>query len=281
MRTKAIKDLAQLSGEDFFQEVSAGLGHILSNSTRLFNDACKLYEQERSQSASILNAFAEEEASKFVILIDAVRCPRVQKDIFTRQLRRFNDHLSKGIYVKNCKWRPKTFGNLIEYIEDECKEYYLDGPNNIDWIFRNEILQGREETIYVDYAETDEGHEWIFPRDYPAIFKAPDLFEPNVLSISSALKDIGCIEPEALRIIADIWHPIKMTEDFHWQDVRKINIQVLETLKDKKLLIEQPEQIYSKVVDGWPFPLYSIDFKLEKVSRDKLKEIQDKWTPDL
>jgi hypothetical protein len=47
-----------------------------------------------------LKLFVEEEAAKFHILLDAVRCPREPADRFSRQLGYFNQHPVKGLYAE-------------------------------------------------------------------------------------------------------------------------------------------------------------------------------------
>jgi hypothetical protein len=37
--------------------------------------------------------------------------------------------------------RPANLGEVHRAIIKECHEYYLDGPNGFDWIFRNDIIQ--------------------------------------------------------------------------------------------------------------------------------------------
>jgi AbiV family abortive infection protein len=281
VRTKAIKDLSQLSDSDFFREVSGGLDQILSNALRLANDSNMLHRQQCPQGYRILRGMAEEEAAKFLILLDAVRCPRTQQETFNKQLKRFNDHWAKGIYAEYLSWRPATFGEACQYIETSRREYYLDGPNDVDWIFRNRVLQGREETIYVDYAETEEGHSWIVPRpEIELLLISSILIEPKVLEVARTLKECGCTTPQALKEMADIWRPVQMTGDSHWQDLRKLNSGFLQKMKEAGLLIEQPAETYNKIINNWLFPLYSIDLSLVCVDRQELKGRQERWSPE-
>lgn len=281
MRARAISDLCQLPEKDFFLQVSIGMGHVLENALRLYHDSRLLIEQGRSQSSSILKRFAEEEAAKFHVLMDAVRCPRKPSEVLNRQLSKFNDHLSKGIYAELCTWRCATLGELFGYVEAEYKEYCLDGPTGFDWIFRNRVLQEREEAMYVDYVEADEEHEWIRPSAETKLLSTSRTFEPEVLVTARALRDIGCATHEALEIISAIWRPIQMSKDFHYQELRRLNKKVLESLQEKALLIDQPAKLYSKVIDDWPFPLYSFERKEGKIKREDLKESQRDWYPEL
>jgi hypothetical protein len=75
MRVRATKDLCQLADSDFFSEVATGLSHVLKNVQRLKADSQFLAEHQRPRGFKLLRAIAEEEAAKFLILMDAVRCP--------------------------------------------------------------------------------------------------------------------------------------------------------------------------------------------------------------
>jgi len=112
MRVRASVDLSELDDEALFESLSEGLGHILNNSRRLYESCESLEKTRRFQAALILRNVAEEEASKFLILIDAIRCPRDPVDRWRRQIKRFNDHLAKGLYVASCFWRHAAFGQL-------------------------------------------------------------------------------------------------------------------------------------------------------------------------
>lgn len=275
LRERAIKDLSQLSDKDFFSEVSVGLKCILENAASIQRDAKLLGEHDRLHGCRILCLIAGEEAAKFFILLDAIRCPRVPHDQFARQLSRFHDHLSKGIYADICGMRPASFGEIATYVERERRDYYLDGPNDIDWIFRNSILQGREETMYVDYVETDEGHSWLTPLgiDFAPMTELPGL------RIASALDELGFTTPEALAVIAKQWRSAPMTDDFHWSHLRELNIKTMEDLASRRLLHDEPSEVSQVVIDEWLFPLYSLDMTPIRVNKNELREIQKRWTP--
>ncbi len=277
MRVRAIKDLNQLSDSDLFKEVSQGLEFTLENANSIISDAHVLLEQDRHHSTWILRRIAEEEAAKFLTLMDAVRCPRKPNERFTKHLMKFIDHLARGIYAEYYDWRLATFGEGVEYIEFMRKQYYLDGPEGVEWIFRNRILQEREEITYVDYIENDEGHKWVRPN-IVKIYRSE--LKRGVLMVPRALQAVGCTKPESLSLIADIWRQIEMTEDFHFQDLRKINEQTLDAMSDKGLLVAQTQEIYNRVINEWLFPLYDIELKEIPISREELREIQKKWSPD-
>jgi len=276
MRPKAIRDLVQLSDKDLFAQISIGYEQVLRNAFRITRDAEPLRKQKRPNGCRILSGMAEEEAAKCLILVDAVRCPRNPPEILSQQLSRFNDHLAKGLYAEACYWKPSDFQEFSSYVDNERREFYLDGPNDIDWIFRNRILSNREETIYVDYVAGDDGkHSWLTPSEDK--FLLPET--PESLSLAKAFSDAGCATPEALQVIADFWRPIVMKPDFVWVELRELNYQTLKMLEEKGLVKEQPQAVYSTIVELWPFPMFSLDLRMIKGNEAELREIQEKWFP--
>ena len=85
---------------------------------------------------------------------------------------------------------PGSLEQLQEYIDHSRHEYYLDGPNDVDWIFRNEVIQGREGTLYVDYVANEDQHSWADPAQFEELF----LSSPEPWSVQTAryLHDVGC-----------------------------------------------------------------------------------------
>jgi len=279
MRARAIGDLTQLTDSEFFAEVAVGLGLIIQNARRLHDSADVLAQAGRNHGARVLHALSEEEASKCLILLDAVRCPRQPTDRWARQLARFNHHFPKGLYARACWMRPATLGQLQEYLNLYREDFYLDGPNDTDWIYSNEILRRREEALYVDYTASDEGHTWADPGWYDNI---PLLisFEPESLQIAGALYDVGISSSQAVAVIAEVWRPIAMSRDMGWGELRQLNHQMLERLESRGLLQDRPSSEYQRIVDDWPFPLYDLDLSMMKVNIESLRDRQRSWTPD-
>jgi hypothetical protein len=80
MEPRAIGDLAQLFDDRFFKEVATGLKLVFENASAMEADALRLIDQKAWRGARVLRAIADEEASKYLILLDAVRCPRSSND---------------------------------------------------------------------------------------------------------------------------------------------------------------------------------------------------------
>jgi hypothetical protein len=277
VKAKAIKDLSQLSDNELFAQASEGLDLIIEHTLAVEADAKFLAEQNRRCGLAILGAILKEEAAKFLILVDAIRCPRVPPDEFSRQLGRFNDHLAKGVYSLVYGLHFISFGEIDKFIQRECQAYYLDGPNDYDWIFRNEIIQRREETIYVDYIETDENHVWITPKRFyqPDMHVLGRYYRPEALEVAEALWQAGCTKPESLSHIAKMWRPIRIPDDFTQDRLRELNIRTLEELNNSNLLSTQEEQSLLTIVNKWSFPLYSLKIRIIEVDKETLKETRD------
>jgi len=259
--------------------ISEGLLHIIENSEAIESSASILAQHDSKRGYMVLHALAQEEAAKFLILLDAVRCPNKQSDKFSNQLKRFNDHLAKGIYIEYYATRPATFSQVKNWIVEECDEYYLDGPIGVEWIFRNDILQHREESIYVDYVEMDNKHIWLSPKQLENDRYNLAQVQTHTLELVRCMSEAGFCKTESLEVISNVWNSLKLVKDTHWQDILKFNEDTISKLKEKKILEDQSVKIYQYIVQNWLFPLYSVDLKIRRIKIKDLKRIQDEWYP--
>lgn len=280
MRVKAIQDLAQLSDPAFFEEVQEGMALCVSNAKRIGDDCVALMDTKRARGAEILRIAAEEEGVKVLILLDAVRCPRATFPAeFGRQLQYFNDHLAKGIYAEYCHRRPATFGDVRRWVDRERKEFYLDGPNDVDWIFYNDILRRREETIYVDFVENDGHHVWHDPLMLEALgLPLMRRAETPVLRLLNALSEAGCLSSSSLDTIAEVWRPTTIDDDLSWPDLRELNFKTLEVMEQRGVLKTQADEVCSVIVNEWSFPMYPLDLRKERVDKNGLRQVQQQWS---
>lgn len=280
MRPRAIRDLSRLPDHDLFDSVAEGLTLILESAERLHEDSERLAVEGQFRGYQVLRAVAEEEASKFLILIDAIRCPRVPAKRWSEQLGRFHDHMSKGLYGWAYNCCPATLQQLQEYIDSKRQEFYLDGPNDVDWIFRNEILQRREEALYVDYVETDEGHVWLGPARYHLDDRPVPigLVLPSLL-VSQALASTGVSSSDGLAVLADVWRATPVSLNLHWAEIREVNRTTLDELKKNGVLRESPQEIYDRIIDRWQFPMYDLDLSMVEVKNETLRKLQQDWNP--
>lgn len=277
MEPKAIGDLAQLPDDEFFTQISIGLDLVFENASAMEEDAARLISQKAWRGARVLRAVADEEASKYLILLDAVRCPRStndEKKIFARQLRYFNDHLAKGIYAEYCRWSLVDFREAKGYVESCRRDLYLDGPEYVLWTFRNQILQQREESLYVDYVRTDGGNHWTTPESELNILgDAAEPLHSGALQLISAFQTLRISTAQSLSVIAKIWRAVEITDDLHFSELQQITKRTLKELGNKGLL-NQDDEAMSIVTDHWLYPLYPLELGLDKVDRNALREAQ-------
>jgi AbiV family abortive infection protein len=280
MRVKAIQNLSQLSDEDLFAEIETGAELCAFNAQRIHKDSLVLDELEQPAGAEILRLAAEEEAAKVLILLDAVRCSRIEHaPEFSRQLQYFNDHLAKGIYAQYTWRQPHSFADVREWIDRERKQFYLDGPNGVDWIFYNDILRRREETIYVDYVQNDDIHLWHDPRSLDDLGGSLASARNPTLRLVSALSDAGCLKSRALNLLARLWRQQPIEEALTTNLLFDLNVKTLETMNAAGLVLTQDQEVIDEIANRWLFPLYSLDLRKDGVNIDDLREIQRNWSP--
>ena len=194
-------------------------------------------------------------------------------------LRGFNDHLAKGLYARVCGMRPATLAQLQEYIDNDREEFYLDGPNDVDWIFRNQVTQGREGMFYVDYVAHDDGHRWSDPAVFDDIlFSSPAM--PDAVRMALNMSSVAGISTEALAVVAAIWRARVPGPETHCTEIREINHLTLQTLDEHGLLREHPNEVYSWIVREWQFPIYDLDLISIPVDLQVLCKRRESWCPD-
>jgi AbiV family abortive infection protein len=278
MNPKATQELAQLPFDEFVPAVSRGLELVIENVTALSADAEALFESGRHRGGRILKAFAEEEAAKILILLDAVRCPTetgADRANLVRQLRAFNDHVPKGIYVEYCDWRPATFEEADRYASRERSTLFINSSDYEAWIERNKILQDREDLIYVSYVKAYGNQYWNSPALYPEFLAKGDcrLSTSTILSLVNAMKRCGFFSDRALREVAAIWRSIRMTNDFHIGDIEKLNRSTLQAVELAGLFSDPSNSDFGVVIDRL-FPLYAVDLTAIRVKEAEMEKVR-------
>lgn len=279
MRHRAIKDLSQLSDSDLFLQVAKGLDHIVQNAQEFYTDSELLATQLRGPSSRVLRTIAEEEAAKYLILIDAIRCPPQSND-FSRQLGRFYSHLSRGIYAYVAICQSSTFGELRSWVNEERKSLFLDGPEGYDYIYRNRILDLRESRMYVDYEmHEDNEYIWSAPRhhDEGVALSLQGVIPPSLETVLS-LNKAGFASPQGLKLLADIWRPISMIDTITRSELKEYIRSTCEEADRQALPGARDQEITASLSQHWQFPMYSLDMKLIEVSVNELRNQRtDQW----
>ncbi|NOG84083.1 MAG: hypothetical protein EX341_18550 [Candidatus Scalindua sp. SCAELEC01] len=80
MEVRKIKDLCQLKDSDLFEVIAQGLKLLYENAKCIISDSIFLKKNKRKQGSEILKNLGNEEAAKFLILLDAIRCDRKRKN---------------------------------------------------------------------------------------------------------------------------------------------------------------------------------------------------------
>ena len=275
---RAIKDLCQLSDADLFKELATGIGHVVAGAVELDAAARKLSKAGNHYPARVLRNLAEEEAAKVLILVDAARCPRARKPEMARTLGYFYSHLAKGIYAEVVNWRPIDFAEVCRGIENHLVEHYLDGPNDVDWIFPNAITRQREDDLYVGYVRDDGPDDnggaryWAVPRSDDPIDSIMGYRTPAAVALTHALHLAQATTSEGLGIIAEIWREAHLRPEMRYDDRAKLSLRTLENLNHKGLLSPALNDVWSEIGNHWPFPLWPLDLAVRKVKKQALRE---------
>lgn len=272
-KTSVPKALAALLDDDFFEEISKGIGLIGKSVERLDQAAAVLTASHHGQGGRVLQSLAEEEAAKALILLDAVRCPRSCQEERGRALARFRDHLAKGIYAAAVGWRYTDLAEFRTYVDRRRKGWYLDGPNDVDWIFPNEILDSRERALYVDYVqditEGDGDQFWMSPPSDSSFLIPYRSTEP--ITLVRAIIDVGVQSAPGLRIVANLWRDLRVSDSTTFPEIRRRNIETLEALADAGLCGPEARPSFGEFVNSWLPPMWSLDLREECVDLAELR----------
>lgn len=285
---RAIKNLCQLPDAALFKEVETGISHIVDVVNRLNVAAEGLHGSTHHYSSRVLEYLAAEEAAKVLILVDAVRCPKNKGEERSRTLGYFYNHIAKGIYAKVCDWRPMDLAEVRSGVDNERKEHYLDGPNDVDWIFPNSITQQREDRLYVGYVCDDteennhgEGH-WTSPlNDVARVSEFFSYHTPAVVDLACALHRTNATTSDGLSVIAEVWRNVDVRDEMRFDELEGLNRRTLKALDDRDLLAPVSNQALTTVENRWIYPLWTLDLRELKVKKEELREVRDRWRPDV
>ena len=254
---------------------------IAENVVTLAEDIEDLGEKRRDRAAAALRVFAEEEAAKVLIILDLARAGWSDQGATKNALASFYSHLSRGLYVQAHGGSPADVAEVRRYVDIWRREFYLDGPMDVDWIFGNEVITGREERLYVDYVEDENGdRRWVGPKQrsetLDGAFSYPD--PPSVVvQLVANMRRIGLLTVAGLEATRQAFDGVLIRDSTHWQDLRPLNIKVIEKLGESGRITADEMEAVRYVVEHWIFPLTSLDLTLEKVEPADLQRVRDHW----
>ena len=266
--------LGELPDDQLFRELEAGLTLAAKNSNRLATDASRLADADSApgRPARVLASHAREEAGKFLMLLDAARCPRRH---LGAHLKRVGQHLPRLLYSEAAKIYPATFEELTRYIENNRPSHYLDGPEGVEWVFRNALLFWREQALYVDYIELeDRSCQWQDPDHFEGIdFTSLDISGHDLVV---ALTEAGLHQAAALEILASHWRSFEPGPDTHFTEVRDRVATSMNALKSQDILKGDPAS-WQRILEHWSFPLWGVDTSEKNVEMSDLLEDRKRY----
>ncbi|MGW3287524.1 hypothetical protein ACWDR3_23110 [Streptomyces sp. NPDC001002] len=279
MKPRDVVAILNVPKAERFGLIAEGLGLLAEHVGTLRDDLIHLQEAGRSRGAAVIDGLASEEAAKMLILLDVVRMGWSDAEAVRDQLRQFYSHLARGIYVRVIAGRPADRAEVRRYTETLRRSLYLDGPNDVDWIFRNNIEADREERLYVDYVTNEGDSAWITPAavDDQWLSHWPSM----VIDLALALHRFGCTTKEGLEIIAKEWSGVALTDDTHWGVVETTNQSILEKLEGAGLFsADLTQRDLHLAREQWTFPLGGIDLGAIKVTKTELLAERERWVAD-
>jgi hypothetical protein len=278
MQPRALKRLLQLAEPERLDEIATGLGLLAEHVATLREDLVHLADAERPRGQSVLAAQSEEEAAKALILLDLARMDWHDRKLVSRQIGWFYSHLARCIYVEVAQMSPADFGELRAYVEMIRQSHYLDGPNDVDWIFRNQLIAGREDSIYVDYIHEEEGDRWTTPASRDDIHFG---CHTSVQDLVGALHRLGFMSRTGLAIVASAWSTQAIDDSTRWTEVAAISRRIVEELAETSGVSDDATtEDANRVIQHWSFPLAGIDLSERKVAPAELEEVRARHVVD-
>ena len=264
--------LCQMAQDERLAFLGEGLPIILSSAQNLWRGSRKL-GKEMPREADVLQGFAEEEAAKALILMDAVRCPRL---LIASKMGAivgwFYDHLARLIYAEACSWRPGDVEELREYVDSSRKTHYLEGYVG-EYIVPNWNLYERERRLYGD-IEADESGElaWSNPLESAYTFDT-EAFKPKSLILAEAMAVLGIFTLTGLKATSEIWDQVEFAEQQGPADGRRLTRELVNRLIQEELPGEKATDEHVRTLFRfWQLPMYNLDFKKIPVSLEELEE---------
>lgn len=276
MRPRAAPRLASLRVPELLEALGEGMALVAEHVAALERVAERQEGPETPRAIEAIRVISDEEAGKFLILLDAARAAYADARVKEDQLRRTGHHIAKGIYARTADIRPATFGELVNFANRLRRSHYLDGPNDVDWIFRNEIEADREERLYVDYLETDEGDMWLSPQRFDSLGAR---YPSGAVELVSSLVRAGFCNSRALAIVGEVWRGFSPVAETHWVENQRLSRATLEGLPEDVVNPALTDDDVTRILTTWTFPLYKADLTRSKEDLDRLRERQRDWDP--
>jgi hypothetical protein len=249
--------------------IAEGLPIILESARGFWAAARSLSNNPRE--AGVLTGFANEEAAKILILMDAVRCPSNSIDQKIGSIiEGFYGHLARLIYAEAQSWKPGNVATLREYVNESRKSHELDGYAG-ELISPNSILWRRESQLYVDVAVyEDDSPQWSSPMVHPVFFQE---FEPQALEVCESLFRLGIFSRRGLEITSEAWGQVEFIETEGYLEGEARTKSMLDAALEENLQSEATSQNdINLIYNSWQIPMYNIEFKSVSIEFSELDD---------
>lgn len=269
------KRLCQLPEQDRLAFIAEGLPIILDSAQGFWKASQQLNAHPRE--AKVLEGFAEEEAAKILILIDAVRCPpKLLSSKLNRIIGWFYNHLARLIYAEAANWRPMHLAQLRDYVDRQRRGHYIEGHAG-EYIMPNWTVYERESSLYADVEAYQDGElGWSTPCRPHVGVKGFGSFPPTALRVAEAMQQLGLFTPKGLRATSDIWGSLEYRDKEDHHDGERLTKQLLVRLQNESLILDTAEEKHVSVLyQDWQVPMYNLDFSIIPVTLEELRAEQE------
>ena len=267
MKTRQFKQLAGRGFEQRLPLLLEGLQAIAQNVDAIAAEFQICANAGAFRAAELHRIIGQEEAGKFLVLIDSCRAPHADGATISRQFGRAGNHLAKLIYAQIADYSIASQRELLRAIDRHRQALHLDGPNDFDWIFPNELIAERESALYVDLVESEGVLGWSSPPE-----SEEPLPLPRSIRLVQALVRTGIVSQDGLPILQDAWRGFDPTIDTRYDDWAGRSAAALESFAAGRTVSDDWGEAAGWVVELWPMPMVALDIALVEVTAEELAE---------
>lgn len=267
MKTRQFR---QLAGKGLTQRLPLlieGLAAIATNVRSIAAELNVCVDAQAYRAATLLRNIGREEAGKFLVLIDTCRTPGSDQRTISDQFGRAGDHLAKLIYAQLVEYSIASQRELVSAIERLRQERYLDGPNDYDWIFLNQLIAERENALYVDLVESEGVLGWSSPRNDVRLVTAP-----KSVRLVDAIMKTGIVSQPGLTVLQEAWRGFDPMADTHHEEWVQRSTAALEAFAAQYEVCDGWDTIAGWVAYEWLMPMVGIDINQVDVRADELSK---------